>query len=122
FTLRLVIQPLSFGGALLSPGNTYDFDPTGPGSGTDDITWTGSRLTPSSGTGLHNVGSAGLGTVNYSDAASFTYAASPLTAGTLGPGDVFAVKTSGSHFAKVRVVSHTGTTLNIEEICYTYTF
>ena len=122
FTLRLVIQPLSSGGALLNSGDTYDFDPTGPGSGTDDVTWTGTKLTLASDTGVHNIGSAGLGSVGFDEVAAFTYTTGPLTSSTLATGDVFSVRTADHHFAKARVVSHAGTTLNIEEICYPYTF
>jgi hypothetical protein len=122
FTLRLVIQPLSSGGALLNSGDTYDFDPTGPGSGTDDVTWTGTKLALASDTGVHNIGSGGLGSLSYGDVSGFSYTTSPLTSSTLAAGDTFTVRTADHHFAKVRVVSHTGTTLNIEEICYPYTF
>jgi hypothetical protein len=122
FALRLVIEPLSSGGGLLNPGDAFDFDPTGLGSGTNDVTWTGSQMTPSSGAGMHNVGLGVLGTLTYADVAGYPYAAVPLSAGTLAVSDLFAVQTSDHHVVKVRVENHLGTQLTLQWVTYPYTF
>lgn len=123
YTVRLVIQPYAFGGGLLSPSDTFDFDPTGPGSGTADVTWSGTQIVPSGAAKLINVGLRGsLNTVSFADVAGLAYAAAPIAAATLVPGDVFAVQTTDTHFVKVRVVSHSGSQLNLEYVTYPYTF
>ncbi|WIG61798.1 MAG: hypothetical protein OJF49_004546 [Ktedonobacterales bacterium] len=122
YTLRLIIEPLASGGALLNPGDTYDFDPTGPGSGANDLTWTGSQLTLASGVTYHAVGSGAFNTVGYADVAGYTYGVGPVPGSALAVGAIFAVQTGDHHFVKVRVVNHAGSQLNVEAVTYPYTF
>lgn len=123
YTLRLVLQPYAFGGGILNAGDTYDFDPTGPGGGTLDITWSGTQIVPSGAAKLINLGLRGsLNTLSFADLAGLTYGSAPLSGAALVPGDVFAVQTSDSHWVKVRVMSHSGTQLAIEYVTYPYTF
>lgn len=122
YTLRLIIEPLASGGALLTPDDTYDFDPTGPGSGANDLTWTGGQLTLASGATYHAVGIGALNTVGYVDVAGYTYGAGPVPGSALAVGAIFAVQTGDHHFVKVRVVNHLGSQLNIEAVTYPYTF
>lgn len=122
YVLRLVIEPLSSGSGLLNPGDAFDFDPTGPGGGTNDVTWTGAQMTPSGGTQLHNVGLGVMSMLSYADVAGYTYAAVPLSAGTLAVSNLFAVQTSDHHFVKVRVENHLGMQLVLQWVTYPYTF
>lgn len=123
YALRLVIQPYAFGGALVSSGDQEDFDPTGPGGGTNDVTWNGMQLVPVGSAKLAGAGLMGsLNTLSYADTSALPFAAAPIAGSALVPGYVFGVATSDGHVAKVRVVSHTGTQLNIEYVTYAYTF
>lgn len=122
YSLRLIIEPLASGGALLNSGDTYDFDPTGPGGGTNDLTWTGSQLTLASGVTYHAVGVGALNSVGYADVAGYSYGAGPVPGSALAVGAIFAVQTGDHHCVKLRVVNHLGSQLNIEAVTYPYTF
>jgi hypothetical protein len=123
YTAQLVIQPYSFGGALLMAGDTEDFDPTGPGGGTNDVTWTGAQLAPAGGAQLVNKGTIGsLNALAYADLAAATFSTTPIPSATLVPGDGVALRTGDGHVVKLRVTNHSGTDLTIEFVAYAYTF
>jgi hypothetical protein len=123
YTLRLVIQPYAFGSGEVAVGAHFDFDPTGPGGGTDDIIWTGSQLTPTSAAKLIGIGvRSSLNTLSYADLAALSYGTTPIASGALVPGYTFAVATSDGRLVKARVATHAGSRLTVEFVAYPYTF
>jgi hypothetical protein len=123
YTLRLVIQPYAFGSGEVAAGAHFDFDPAGPGGGTDDITWTGSQLSPIGAAKLNGIGvRSSLNALSYADLAALPYGTTPLASGALVPGYTFAVATSDGRFVKARITGHAGSQLTVEFVAYPYTF
>jgi hypothetical protein len=137
YTLRLIIQPLLTGSALLASGQTLDLDPTGPAGPTAtpsanpsasptarvaDLTWTGAQLAPAGGAKVKAIGAkASLNAVTYADLAGLTYETTPLNTSALTTGAIIAIETADSHYAKAQVKSTTGG-LSLDYVTYAYTF
>lgn len=123
YAVQLVIQPYAFGGALLSAGDAEDVDPTGPGGGTNDFTWTGTQINASGGAQLASVGALGsLNALVYGDLAGVALTTASIPGSALVPGAGIVVRTSEGHFAKLRIATHSGTDLTFDFVTYAYTF
>ena len=122
WTLQLIVQPLAFGGAELSSGShTLDVDPLGPGGGNDDLSWSGATLSLLNGAQAVSLGLKGsLNAVTYADLSGASYASATLSGSSLPPGTVIAIHTGDGHYAKARVTSASGGTLNLEFVTYAY--
>src|SRR5262249_25773899 len=145
YTLRLIIQPLVAGAALLAPGQKLDLDPAGPTApaatptasssaspkpspraspsasptaGSADVTWSGGQLAPMGGAKLAAIGvKPGLNSVVYADLAGLTYEEKPLDASALAVGAVVAVQTADGHYAKAQVKGTSGG-LSLDYVTY----
>jgi hypothetical protein len=133
YTLRLIIQPLATGSALLTSGQTLDLDLASPAGPTAtpiasptarvaDLTWTGAQLAPAGGAKLKAIGAkASLNAVTYADLAGLTYETTPLNTSALTTGAIIAIETADSHYAKAQVKSTTGG-LSLDYVTYAYSF
>ena len=120
--LQLIVQPLAFGGTELSASNhTLDVDPLGPGSGNDDLSWSGAALSLLNSGQAVSLGLKGsLNTVTCADLSGASYASSALSVGSMPPGTVIAVHTGDGHYAKARVTSVSGGALDLDYVTYAY--
>jgi len=105
-------------GDVTVTANTYLNLDTGTSSSVGgDILWNGTALAPQGGAALYNLGKYGsrvFKAIGIRSAAGAPYSAAPIPAGVLVAGDIFGVRTSGGHYAKVIVTALNGVSLSLQ--------
>ncbi len=102
--------------AALTASSYFNLD-TGTVSSTGgDILWDGTALAAQGRARLYNLGKYGtrvFKSIGARSAAGARFSAAPIPAGALVAGDIFGVRTGGSHYAKVLVTEVNGTLLTL---------
>ena len=105
------------GVATLTPNSSLNLETGAVSNSGGDILWNGKELIPQGHAALHNLGAYGqraFKAIRASHAQAAAYRAEPIPAARLVAGDIFGVRTTGGHYAKVVVAAAEGDALSLQ--------